>query len=874
MMKAQPRKTPGFRPRLEALEDRCVPADFSGTISGTAFVDRNANGRLNAGETVLRGAPVLLRGTTTQGTAVNVIARATVQGQYRFDNVMPGSYLLVGSAVSGRFTGAGTRVVITPGLNVSRNVAFGGVRPGAVNLRQFLNNSGPNSLPIPGAGSGVAMAAERANDKPIVKTALNDLTLNKNLATDTFVDMAAFFDDADMTNSRIRFKTTFGDINVELYDRIAPQTVANFFNYITSDAYDNTVFHRLVSGFVSQAGGFKYNEDLRTITAITDLPAVKNEPGTFNLGDPVTTSRSNAAGTIAMAKQEGNPNSATNEFFFNLSNNRGSATATPPGLDFQNEGFTVFGKIVGAGNQTEAAALTQLTNALGTFTATNKSSANSAFSAFPLKGTTAPNFPADAAPANLALITDVQIIKRDESLTYTLVSNSNAAAVSATFVNNQLRIKPVSGQTGTATLRVRATDKFGATVEQEFDVTVANNAPTAALTLTPASVNNSDTLTASVTATDPNGDTPISVTYEWKVGATVVRTNTVSGASTTDALNLATIPAVTLPGGVQPGDVVTVTATPNDGSVSGTPASATRTVGDRVPVMNSLGFTNGEVGVNDTLTVQAAATDPDGTPVTFTYVWMYGTETVRTTETVSTTDALDLSALTTITRATGDIVTVTVTPKSGTGVGTASTVTFTVDRSPVLDADGIADLVLTDHGTFLFDASDDFSDPDGDNLTFTATLDNGDPLPAWLTMGTDGTLSGDPPTSAPLSLEIRVRATDPVGRFATGSFTLSVTNDAPQIVSVDLGPASPASNATVTATVMASDSNGDPVTVEYVWQRNGTQVSTVSLTGTTTTASLDLSAFGFVSGDLVTVLVTPTDGNLTGPPSSQSVTVA
>jgi len=124
----------------------------------------------------------------------------------------------------------------------------------------------------------------------------------------------------------VRFHTNVGDMDVLLTPSAAPLTVANFLNYVNSGAYNNTIFHRSVPGFVIQAGGYQAVNNLPV--AIPQNPAVQNE---FNV--------SNTRGTIAMAKLDGNPNSATNQWFFNLANN-GSQ------LDGQNGGFTVFGHII------------------------------------------------------------------------------------------------------------------------------------------------------------------------------------------------------------------------------------------------------------------------------------------------------------------------------------------------------------------------------------------------------------------------------------------------------------------------------------------------------------------------------------------------
>ncbi len=127
----------------------------------------------------------------------------------------------------------------------------------------------------------------------------------------------------------VRFHTTLGDIDVQLDGTNAPNTVANFLSYVNAGDYTNSFFHRSVPGFVIQGGGYYVaNEMVETITA---QAAVVNE---FH--------DSNVRGTIAMAKLGDDPNSATDEWFFNLVNNN-SGTSD---LDTEDGGFTVFGTII------------------------------------------------------------------------------------------------------------------------------------------------------------------------------------------------------------------------------------------------------------------------------------------------------------------------------------------------------------------------------------------------------------------------------------------------------------------------------------------------------------------------------------------------
>ncbi len=132
-------------------------------------------------------------------------------------------------------------------------------------------------------------------------------------------------------NPVVSLQTNFGPIVVELFEDDAPGTVDNFLNYVNDGDYDSSFFHRSVDDFVIQGGGFSTTSptliDLRQLTEIpTDDPIV-NE---FK--------RSNTRGTIAMAKLGGDPDSATSQFFVNLTDN--------VSLDTNNGGFTVFGQVL------------------------------------------------------------------------------------------------------------------------------------------------------------------------------------------------------------------------------------------------------------------------------------------------------------------------------------------------------------------------------------------------------------------------------------------------------------------------------------------------------------------------------------------------
>ena len=123
---------------------------------------------------------------------------------------------------------------------------------------------------------------------------------------------------------RVKIETTMGDIVVELDRRRAPITVNNFLRYVDKRAYEDTIFHRIVPGFVVQGGGYT-----------ADFNGKSNFPDIFNeSGNGLT----NDLHTIAMARQS-DPHTANRQFFFNVNDN----TSLNPGRDW---GYAVFGVIV------------------------------------------------------------------------------------------------------------------------------------------------------------------------------------------------------------------------------------------------------------------------------------------------------------------------------------------------------------------------------------------------------------------------------------------------------------------------------------------------------------------------------------------------
>jgi peptidyl-prolyl cis-trans isomerase A (cyclophilin A) len=158
--------------------------------------------------------------------------------------------------------------------------------------------------------------------------------------------------------ARVKITTSEGEIVAELYPAKAPKTVANFLQYVKDKHYDGTVFHRVISSFMVQGGGFdaKYNER-------------KTRPPVVHEGrESLAAGLKNQIGTLAMARTN-DPQSATAQFFINVTDNAFlDPTPIPEGdpvkrFEFQGRvydnvpranllnapqlfGYTVFGKVV------------------------------------------------------------------------------------------------------------------------------------------------------------------------------------------------------------------------------------------------------------------------------------------------------------------------------------------------------------------------------------------------------------------------------------------------------------------------------------------------------------------------------------------------
>ncbi len=126
----------------------------------------------------------------------------------------------------------------------------------------------------------------------------------------------------------VKLHTSMGVITLELEAEKAPKTVENFLQYVRDGFYDGTIFHRVIDGFMVQGGGFEVG--------------MSQKPTREPVENEAANGLKNEAYTIAMARTP-NPNSATAQFFINVSNNSflNFTAPTPQGF-----GYAVFGKVI------------------------------------------------------------------------------------------------------------------------------------------------------------------------------------------------------------------------------------------------------------------------------------------------------------------------------------------------------------------------------------------------------------------------------------------------------------------------------------------------------------------------------------------------
>jgi cyclophilin family peptidyl-prolyl cis-trans isomerase len=338
---------------------------------------------------------------------------------------------------SANVTGLPSGVTFTA---ATRTLSFIPTEPGEFSLDLVVNYSDGFTL-----SETISVRILPAASGPVEAVALPRLDYYPNAGVQT-LDLNTYFEDPDCSRA-VRMTYGLGAVDIILYEATTPATVANFLAYVNGSgqgAYDGAIIHRSMSNFVIQGGGYRPIGG-SAFESVTDLAPVANEPGLENM-----------RGTLSMARVGGDPDSATNEWFVSLGDNRAN-------LDFQNGGFSVFGRVAGDGMTVvdNIAALPK-----GTYD-------NITVDSLARPGLLS-DCPMDAATAPASMEQDklVSILSAVEvaPLSHSIVSNSDAVVATATIDNGSLQITPLAS--GTCTLRIRVTDLDNNMIERDVTVVV------------------------------------------------------------------------------------------------------------------------------------------------------------------------------------------------------------------------------------------------------------------------------------------------------------------------------------------------------------------------------------------------------------------
>ena len=229
-------------------------------------------------------------------------------------------------------------------------------------------------------------------------------------------------------------------------ERKTKATAKNFLRYVDNGLYDQSIFHRSVSNFVLQGGGFAAplvsSSQGGMPTEIQDYGTVKNQPGNSNL-----------EGTVAMAKIGGQPDSATNQWFINLSDNTF--------LDEQNGGFTVFGKVLGGGM-----------DVVGDLASADVFNFGGVVSQLPLW--TPPGDVVDVRPDDYLTVDRARELPAKKQPFSLAVESSDEDLLTASVTKKQrIKLKASAGASGKVEVNVRSVSLVDGSINEEsFDVLI------------------------------------------------------------------------------------------------------------------------------------------------------------------------------------------------------------------------------------------------------------------------------------------------------------------------------------------------------------------------------------------------------------------
>ncbi len=281
-----------------------------------------------------------------------------------------------------------------------------------------------------------ALTVPAQNQAPVVLSVPADISLVGAAGTAQTIALGTVFSDPDLLTldgTQVRLVTSLGVMNLEMFDAEEPITVQNFLRYVADNRYANCFWHRSVPGFVLQTGGYTFVNN--TVGQVVAFPAIVNE---FH--------HSNVRGTIAMAKQASNPNSATSQWYVNLADNSAN-------LDFQNGGFTVFGRAIEGGMGTADA-----------ITALPRVNAGPNFDSLPVQ-----DYSGGSIQASNLIYLDT--FATGPKMTFTA---SAADPSIANPVVQGLNVVVVAGHTGSTTITLTAQDFNVLSTQTSFQVSVLN----------------------------------------------------------------------------------------------------------------------------------------------------------------------------------------------------------------------------------------------------------------------------------------------------------------------------------------------------------------------------------------------------------------
>ena len=322
------------------------------------------------------------------------------------------------------------------------------------------------------------------------------------LATPTVsYDLNSYFSYSGVGDTVVQLDSVKGIINVVMMSANAPKTVTNFLGYVNRGDYNNTFIHRAVANFVLQAGGYTINGN--TVTPVTAQAAIGSEYTILN-----------TRGTIAMALTTSGKDTATCQWFINLSDN-----STALNRD-NNGGYTAFGHIISDG-----------------LSVVDKLAAVKIYDASTYLGSdfaTCPLLNGVVSASNLLIYKTVKVVPVFPSststgsvVTYSAVS-SNASAVTASVSANTLTVTRVGS--GAATITVTASDSNSRTATATLEVAAADSAPV--IDLNPISVNVAQGSTLALCSSATGYPAP---TYQW------YRTGTAIAGATESSLVISNV---------------------------------------------------------------------------------------------------------------------------------------------------------------------------------------------------------------------------------------------------------------------------------------------------------------------------------------------